>query len=242
MNNNCGLTANDKEVEQEKPPILRFSPTAWAKILYFRDKGDIEIGGFGISAADDPLYVTDFITVKQKVTAVSVSFDDEAVSRFFDDQVDLGRKPAQFARIWAHTHPADCPLPSGIDEDTFMRVFGGCDWAVMFILAEDNHSYARLTFNVGPGGRVLIPVEVDCSRDFGPSDRQTWDAEYAANIHVEPLSGCFDKYRLHGSDDTMETSLSDEATGNETLSADGSILDEFGQRIDPWDKESEVIS
>ena len=42
-----------------EPPSLRFSPTAWAKLLYLRDLGDTEVGGFGISAADDLLYVED---------------------------------------------------------------------------------------------------------------------------------------------------------------------------------------
>ena len=78
---------------------LRFSPTAWAKLLYLRDKSPNEVGGFGISAPDDLLYVMEFITVKQEVSCVSVKFDDEAVGKFFDEQVDLGRKPEHFARI-----------------------------------------------------------------------------------------------------------------------------------------------
>ena len=51
--------------ESEKKLALRFCPTAWAKLLYFRDKTDNEVGGFGITKADDLLYVTDFVTVKQ---------------------------------------------------------------------------------------------------------------------------------------------------------------------------------
>jgi len=31
-----------------KVPTLRFSPYAWAKLLYLRDRGDSEVGGFGI--------------------------------------------------------------------------------------------------------------------------------------------------------------------------------------------------
>ena len=64
---------NDKE-----RLALRFSPTAWAKLLYFRDKSDNEVGGFGISDPDDLLFVKEFVTVKQEVTVVSVKFDDEA--------------------------------------------------------------------------------------------------------------------------------------------------------------------
>ena len=161
---------------------LRFSPTAWAKLLYFRDKGDTEIGGFGISATTDLLRVEEFETVKQEVGIASVAFDDEAVADHFDHQVTLGRKPEQFSRLWLHTHPGESPEPSCTDEETFERVFGRCQWAVMFILGRTGKSYACLRFNVGPGGRVLIPVEVDYSRGFEATDRAAWETEYKANI------------------------------------------------------------
>jgi len=170
---------------ESRPPALRFSPTAWAKLLYFRDKTDNEIGGFGITEADDLLYVTDFVTVKQQVTGVSVKFDDQAVADFFEDQVDQGKKPEQFARIWLHTHPGSFAESSATDEDTFKKVFGNCDWAVMVILAEDNKIYARLSFNVGPGGQMKIPVQIDYSHQFGPSDMENWDAEYKANVTID---------------------------------------------------------
>jgi len=161
---------------------LRFSPTAWAKLLYFRNKTDNEVGGFAITDPDDLLFVREFITVKQEVTCVSVKFDDSAVADFFDTQVDLGRKPEQFARVWLHSHPGDSPKPSVIDEETFERVFGNCQWAVLFVVARDNQTYARLRFNVGPGGQVLIPTEIDYSQDFDASNHELWDAEYTTNV------------------------------------------------------------
>jgi len=171
------------EKKAERPvSALRFSPTAWAKLLYFRDKSDNEVGGFGITEPDDLLFVKEFITVKQEVTVVSIKFEDEAVADFFDTQVDLGRKPEQFARIWLHSHPGDSPEPSAIDQETFDRVFGNCQWAVLFVVAQDNKTYAKLSFNVGPRGQVLIPTEIDYGGDFGASDRELWDAEFAANI------------------------------------------------------------
>ena len=153
--------------------------------MYFRDKTDNEVGGFGITKADDLLYVTEFVTVKQEVTSVSVKFDDESVADYFEEQVDLGRKPEQFARIWIHTHPGSFAEPSATDEDTFKKVFGKCQWSLMFIVAEDNKTYARLSFNVGPGGQMKIPVEVDYSHEFGPSDKEKWDAEYEANVTID---------------------------------------------------------
>ena len=167
--------------------VLRFTPYAWAKLQWFCHYGDTEIGGFGITPGDDLLLIEDFITVKQDVSAVSVSFDDEAVADYFDHQVDLGRTPQQFSRLWLHTHPGDSPEPSGMDEETFQRVFGHCEWAVMFILAQHGKTFARLRFNVGPGGDCVIPVELDCSRDFPASDHEAWEAEYAANIHAQSI-------------------------------------------------------
>ena len=115
----------------------------------------------------------------------SVSFDDQAVADFFDAQVDAGRKPEQFGRHWLHTHPGDSPQPSSTDEETFDRVFGSCQWAVMFVLAQGGKTYARLRFSVGPGGSIVIPVEVDFRAPFGPSRQEAWEAEYKANVHAD---------------------------------------------------------
>ena len=49
-------------------PYLRLNPTAWAKLLYLRDLGDTEVGGFGISAVDDLLNVEDVQLVRQTCT------------------------------------------------------------------------------------------------------------------------------------------------------------------------------
>ncbi len=147
-----------------------------------RDRGPTEIGGFGITEVEDLLYVRDIETICQDATCASVEFDDEAVADFFDRQVDAGRRPEQFARLWIHTHPGGSAQPSVTDERTFSRVFGRCQWAVMFILARGGRSRALLRFNVGPGGQVAIPVEVDYSRPFEASDRDAWEAEYRANI------------------------------------------------------------
>ena len=66
----------DRRRSRRRGPVLRFTPTAWAKLLYFRDRTDNEVGGFAITPADDLLFVTEFVTVKQEVTTVSVKFDD----------------------------------------------------------------------------------------------------------------------------------------------------------------------
>ena len=52
----------------ERYACLTFAPWAWLKLQFFCHAGNTEIGGFGISAEDDPLHVEEFVTVRQQVT------------------------------------------------------------------------------------------------------------------------------------------------------------------------------
>jgi hypothetical protein len=94
------------------------------------------------------------VIVKQTVSIATVSFDDLAVANFFEQQVDLGRKPEQFARVWVHTHPGNSASPSMTDAETFHRVFGSCNWSVMSIVAQGGNTFALLHFGVGPAGTL----------------------------------------------------------------------------------------
>src|SRR3954466_16086599 len=76
-------------------PSLRLTPYAWAKLVYLRDAGPTEIGGFGVSVWDRPLLVQDIRLVRQECDWASVAFDDAAVADFFDEQVDRGLQPEE---------------------------------------------------------------------------------------------------------------------------------------------------
>ncbi len=198
--------------------MLRFSPTAWAKLLFLRDMGDTEVGGFGIATAEDLLLVEDVKLVRQTCTGVSVAFDDASVADLFDEQVDRGLRPERFGRIWVHTHPGNLADPSGTDEETFWRVFGRTDWAVMFVLARGGQTHARLRFHVGPGGEMTIPVSVDYGRPFPPSDHEEWKAEYLANV-------CEDLCVLRGPEAQKTSSGPNRGGPLEPFGADADWLD-----------------
>ena len=223
-----------------------------------RDATDNEVGGFGITEADDLLFVTDFALVKQKVTAVSVSFEDESVADFFEDQVEAGRVPQQFGRIWLHTHPGNSPEPSMTDENTFARVFGSCDWAIMFIIAQDSRTFARLRFNAGPGGEVKIPVCVDYNCEFDAADFELWTQYYKANVTEDTVFSFSGKAKeakarqeneadiFGGSDEFQAGMLSGEDLMEELEmmhpSERQAFVDELAVKSEFWDEyESEVI-
>ena len=195
---------------EPKKLALRLSPTAWAKLLYLRDLGDTEVGGFGISAATDLLHIENIELVRQRCTGTSVAFDDNAVADYFDRHIDAGRKPEQIARIWVHTHPGSCAYPSATDEETFTRVFGRTDWAVMFILAQGGQAYARIQFHTGPGGSLMLPVEVDYRLPFASSDHAAWQAEYLANVAVEFVPLITAKPRIDSLTDEFDLGFWDE--------------------------------
>ena len=164
--------------------------------MFLRDAGDTEVGGFGISATDDLLLIQEFVLVPQVCSTITVSFADDAVAEFFDRQIDLGRRPEEFARIWIHTHPGDCARPSSVDEDTFSRVFGRSDWAVMAIVACGGETYARMQFQAGPGGSLRLPMDVSYAVPFTGSDHDAWTDEYLAAVHpfpdlIVPGAECF---------------------------------------------------
>jgi hypothetical protein len=209
------------------------------KLQYFCHAGDTEIGGFGISAKNNLLYVEDFVTVKQQTTAVSVVFDDGAVADHFDQWVDAGLQPQQFARLWLHTHPGSSAQPSCTDEDTFQRVFGQNDWAVMAILSRSGQTFARLRHNAGPGCNQRLAWRVDWST--WPEDLSfvgwhdlaaEWQKEFQENIHPIVLPAWqgfgpgfpdgFWGYRLSSADEPTDQ------TGRFCLNAAFSPMEEGG--------------
>ena len=223
-----------------------------------RDVTDNEVGGFGITEAENLLFVTDFVLVKQKVTAVSVSFDDEAVADYFEDQVEAGRQPEQFARLWLHSHPGSSPEPSMTDEETFARVFGTCDWTIMCIVAKDGSTFARLRFNAGPGGEVKIPVCVDYSYEFNAAEFKVWRQQYQANVVEDRIFSLNGKSKKSRNDQLEEAEVFG-SMGFDSLNVSSSediieelelmhpderqaFMEELAVRSDFWNEyESEVL-
>lgn len=168
---------------------MKFTATAWAKLLFLRDYGETEVGGFGICPRH-PLLVEDIKLIKQTCTFTTVLFDDDSVADFFEDQVAEGLTPEQFARVWIHTHPGANAEPSHTDEETFERVFGRANWAVMAILACGGDSYARLRLSGDHAQEMLLTTEVDFKEPFDGAAFDQWKTEYYDNITLQDSLWC----------------------------------------------------
>src|SRR3989442_176099 len=96
-----------RRLEPRPEACLTFAPLAWLKLAFFCHLGDTEIGGFGVTAKEDRLYVKDFLSVRQHVTAGTVRFVDEVVADHFDACWDRRLPPERCGRLWCHTHPGD---------------------------------------------------------------------------------------------------------------------------------------
>jgi hypothetical protein len=174
---------------------LTFSPLAWLKLQFYCHAGNTEVGGFGLSHADDLLYVEDVIIVRQRCSFATVRFEDAAVADLCDDMADAGIEPQRYLRLWIHTHPGVSVEPSDVDETTFTRVFGDCDWAVMAILGRTGRLSARLRFNVGPVASIELSTKVDWSAwphvlDARPplsEQIENWHREYTERVIPDPI-------------------------------------------------------
>ncbi len=171
--------------------MLRFSAQAWLKLQFLCHLGETEVGAFGVSAEMDMLYVEEVWTVGQRCSMASVKFDDAAVADYFEEQVDRGRSPERFGRVWLHTHPGDSASPSGTDEHTFATVFGACDWAVMFILARGGEVFARLVVR-DTRSRLFLERQLSVRVDWASLTADgfaftpgAWLAEYTAHVRAE---------------------------------------------------------
>lgn len=180
-------------VKQRKNPIvdpsaILFTPYAWSKLLYFRDAGPTEVGGFGVAEdVERPLLITDFAVVHQECTWAFTSFDEESVDDHYDSYRARLWADQQFGRVWIHTHPGDSPDPSMVDEKTFRTRFGDADWAVMFILARGGQSYARLRTSSVSGFTIntMLDVDVIYSAPYPAAEHRLWSEEYKEKVREE---------------------------------------------------------
>ncbi|MBT3201336.1 MAG: hypothetical protein HN350_15655 [Phycisphaerales bacterium] len=133
-------------------------------------------------------------------------------------------------------------LASGTDEECFQRVFGGCDWAVMFILARGGKTFARLQHNTGPGGRINIPIDVDYAAEFVGSDHEAWCVEYAQNVRITGVPFFFG--RDHWAEDTDGLCFGDQWLEDLQDMEPGerqAVLAELYDRPELWDREGAYV-
>jgi len=161
---------------------VRFTPTAWAKLVYMRDAGDTEISAFGLAETDDPLLITDLVLPKQECTGGSTEIEGESILEYMDTCASLGMEPDHYLRIWLHTHPGNCARPSATDEETFGSIFGSAPWAIMVIVANGGDEYCHCQYGQGIGGRIETTLEIDFFSQFSAPNREAWKTEYDARV------------------------------------------------------------
>jgi hypothetical protein len=111
----------------------------------------------------------------------------------------------------------------------------------LFVVAQDNKTYAKLSFNVGPGSQVLIPVGIDYSQEFEASNQELWDTEYKANVNAaEWLSSRSKKQENSAGHDLTGYALPyDFVEEFERMEPEERqfVLDELAERPDLWNEE-----
>lgn len=141
------------------------------------------------------------------------------------------------------------------DEATFARVFGKCDWSVMCIVAQEGSTFARIRFNVGPGGEARIPVCVDYSYRFEASSFELWKQQYIANVEEEMIFkpeppkaldkpkqeiGLFGEQQLASAPEFLSEDLLSQIDRMEPFERE-MFMEELAIRSEFWNEESEAF-
>lgn len=105
MSKNSGEKNNNTSIFSEAKFKLRIEDHAFLTFVHFRDYKPDEVTMFGITKADDPLYVTEFALVKQKVNPASSDCDPEGMDDHICKYLSKGVLPLNSERIWFHSHP-----------------------------------------------------------------------------------------------------------------------------------------
>jgi hypothetical protein len=112
---------------------------------------------------------------------------------------------------------------------------------VMFILARGGKVYCRLRFNVGPGGQLEIPVEIDYTKPFAPSDAQAWKKLYRDHIKItdwpDPLDAVSEIDGMMISNGDIPEELA-EQLGEMEPEERRAVLEELAYCTDAWDQET----
>ena len=174
---------------------LLFSDKAWDKMIYMRNKSSNEVGGWGVTKKDDPFYVEDFKLVKQIVGPATVDFDDDGNTKFCTEMVEAGFDFSQFQKIWIHTHPGDCSLPSSVDIDTFKRMVDSLspeDYAIMFIIAQNDTATAKMAYKSSSIGVIISDLAVEY--EVSDKNNKDYDQEYDSLVSTNKIS----MFKQHG--------------------------------------------
>jgi len=149
----------------------------------------LEMSGFGITSADDPLYVEDFETIDQECTVAETLLDDKAAGDYLGRMAKKGIDPHRCMRVWIHTHPfaTTSPSPSGSDKETFGKKLGEGDWAIMVIFGRGMCVTAKLRSKMKiPGGmtaEIILDVRYEVSTAIEDANKGKWAKEFNKNIH-----------------------------------------------------------
>lgn len=167
-NNSNSNTVSPPAVAHNSTLKLQITDEAFCKFKYMRDHKEMEVAMYGITKPDDPLFVTDFALVKQKVNSVSADIDPEGLADHITKYLNLGINPINSERIWCHTHPmtgAGSANPSGKDMATWNHEDNSKkNFFVMMILSKSGEITCRLRIRGNADKFVSglnYPIDID---------------------------------------------------------------------------------
>lgn len=174
-----------RTIEQERSrwPVLRWTPTAWAQLLFLRDYGPMPLIGCGLTPGDDPLLVEGIRLMPQCRLLQDIDVASVTAGRGGSSRSGERHCPAPPGRIWIQCRPGDAPRPSTPERDAFSRNSAAQDWSVLFCLGQSGACWGELYWRLADEYRLPLRVAVDFAGPFPASDPALWEAEFGCHLH-----------------------------------------------------------
>lgn len=158
--------------------------TVYDKIMYWVNKADFEVSGFGkVQFKDGVFQVTDAILLKQEGGATHTDIDPTSLSRA---QYELRNHPGDL-RFWWHSHVQMPAFMSSTDKDT-IKELGANGWLVAAVFNQKEEYETAISYQSTSsfGENVQqyqekLPLEIM----YPGHDEDTfraWDAQFDANV------------------------------------------------------------
>ena len=161
-------------------PKLNFTAETWQQLNYMCKRCTHRDQVFRNHTSGGQAVVTDLWFPQQTCTAATVEFDDEDIAAQIDELQT--HTPWMSASASGSTLTlATAPTPVAQTIQTFSKVLGHFDWAVMAILAKGGKSYARIKHDA-PAGITDGKIEYKIPMGMYSGGYEEWDQILADKV------------------------------------------------------------
>lgn len=164
-------------------PIIRISDAVYQKVMYWVNKADFEVSGFGKVVQKGPLdfEVVDAYLIKQVGSAAETDIDQTALAALAYHTKD---EPGEL-RWWWHSHVQMPVFWSGTDTKT-IKDLGSNGWIIATVFNQKSEHRSALCYRTesqfGVATQLIDEIELEVESFLDAELTKKWDDEFTSKV------------------------------------------------------------